>query len=126
MAPTTNIHQMAVENPYGVKAVSDEDAALMRAYTPACVALIDGCQDTPEVRVLVVPQAIYTGFVSFYPSGVPSSPPADEFASLQPLVSIYLSCVALCYSWVSGREARGIDGAGRSSGKASVSPTASR
>lgn len=47
-----NVDQMAVENPYGVKAVSDEDAALMRAYTPACVALIDGCQDVPEVRML--------------------------------------------------------------------------
>ncbi|CAN0400845.1 unnamed protein product, partial [Hapterophycus canaliculatus] len=35
---------MAVDNPYGVKAVSEKDAALMRAYTPACVALIDGCQ----------------------------------------------------------------------------------
>lgn len=43
------VNQMAVENPYGVKAVSEEDAALMRAYTPACVALIDGCQDVPEV-----------------------------------------------------------------------------
>eukprot|EP00752_Nemacystus_decipiens_P007197 g6446.t1 len=42
---------MAVDNPYGVKAVSDEDAALMRAYTPACVALIEGCQDTPELCV---------------------------------------------------------------------------
>lgn len=72
MAPTTNIHQMAVENPYGVKAVSDEDAALMRAYTPACVALIDGCQDTPEVRMLVVPQAIYTGFLSVRSSEQPT------------------------------------------------------
>lgn len=40
---------MAVDNPYGVKAVSEKDAAMMRAYTPACVALIDGCQDVPEV-----------------------------------------------------------------------------
>lgn len=58
MVLTLNLHQMAVENPYGVKAVSDEDAALMRAYTPACVALIEGCQDTPEVRMLVVPLAL--------------------------------------------------------------------
>ncbi|CAM9166602.1 unnamed protein product [Ectocarpus sp. 6 AP-2014] len=41
--------QMAVDNPYGVKAVSEKDAAMMRAYTPACVALIDGCQDVPEM-----------------------------------------------------------------------------
>lgn len=52
VALTMNINQMAVDNPYGVKAVSDKDAALMRAYTPACVALIDGCQDVPEVRML--------------------------------------------------------------------------
>lgn len=43
-------HQMAVDNPYGVKAVSEKDASMMRAYTPACVALIEGCQGVPEVR----------------------------------------------------------------------------
>lgn len=40
---------MATENPYGVKAVSDHDAGLMRAYTPPCIELIRGCQDEPEV-----------------------------------------------------------------------------
>ncbi len=40
---------MAINNPYGVKAVSDDDAAMMEAYTPACVELIKGCQDVPEV-----------------------------------------------------------------------------
>lgn len=41
--------QMAVNNPYGVMAVTDEEAELMRAYTPACVKLIEGCQHVPEV-----------------------------------------------------------------------------
>ena len=40
---------MAVNNPYGVMAVTDEEAELMRAYTPACVKLIEGCQHVPEV-----------------------------------------------------------------------------
>lgn len=62
VALTMNMNQMAVENPYGVKAVSDEDAALMRAYTPACVALIEGCQDTPEVSARPGPPRL-SGFV---------------------------------------------------------------
>lgn len=41
--------EMAVNNPYGVKAVTDEQAVLMRAYTPACVKMIEGCQDVPEM-----------------------------------------------------------------------------
>lgn len=40
---------MAVNNPYGVKAVTDEQAVLMRGYTPSCVKLIEGCQHIPEV-----------------------------------------------------------------------------
>lgn len=47
-APTMKL-QMAINNPYGVKAVSDDDAAMMEAYTPACVELIKGCQNVPEV-----------------------------------------------------------------------------
>lgn len=43
------IGQMAMDNPYGVKAVSEKEAALMRAYVPTCVAYIEACQDVPEV-----------------------------------------------------------------------------
>ena len=40
---------MAVNNPYGVKAVTDEEEALMRFSTPSCVTLIESCQYVPEV-----------------------------------------------------------------------------
>ncbi|CAN0360874.1 unnamed protein product [Ascophyllum nodosum] len=41
--------EMAVNNPYGVKAVSDDEAKLMRAFTPPCVAMIEACQEVSEV-----------------------------------------------------------------------------
>ncbi|CAM9700204.1 unnamed protein product [Laminaria digitata] len=41
--------EMAVNNSHGVKAVTEEQAVLMRAYTPSCVMLIDGCQYVPEL-----------------------------------------------------------------------------
>lgn len=40
---------MAVDNSYGIKAVSDEEAELMRSYIPPCVAFIEECQEVPEV-----------------------------------------------------------------------------
>lgn len=40
---------MAMNNPYGVKAVSKKAAELMRDYTPICVAYIDACQEVPLV-----------------------------------------------------------------------------
>lgn len=40
---------MAVNNPYNVKAVSEEEAELMRASIPTCVDLILSCQHDDEV-----------------------------------------------------------------------------